>query len=199
MLQTTARIEPGDSGGPLANTAGAIIGVDTAAGTGTTATGYAVPINIAMSAERQIRAGSPAPGIVLGVQGFLGVVLPPGGAGSVSAQKRQEHIRAVSAVGSFPPPGCAATRAGVAVPAAVAPVRSGALVVGVLCGTTAAAAGFVAGDVITAANGQPVSSAAALSDTVSKSLPGTLMSVTWVTPAGKKRTAGVRLGTAPAA
>src|SRR6202041_772988 len=28
MLQTTARIQPGDSGGPLANTAGDVIGLD---------------------------------------------------------------------------------------------------------------------------------------------------------------------------
>jgi S1-C subfamily serine protease len=198
MLQTTARIEPGDSGGPLADAAGAVIGVDTAAGTGAAATGYAVPINTAMSAERQIRAGSPASGIVLGVAGFLGVVLPAGSANSVSAQEKREHIRGTDGVGSPPPPGCAPTKAEVVVPSAVAPVRSGALVVGVLCGTTAAGAGLVAGDVITAANGQPVSSPAALTGVVSGSPPGTLISVTWVTPAGKHRRADIRLDTAPA-
>src|SRR5262249_28446167 len=54
MLATTAKIEPGDSGGPLAGVTGAVIGVDTAAGTGGTSTGYAIPINAAMAAERQI-------------------------------------------------------------------------------------------------------------------------------------------------
>ncbi len=42
MLATTARIEPGDSGGPLAGAGGTVIGVDTAAGTrGTRATASA--------------------------------------------------------------------------------------------------------------------------------------------------------------
>ena len=68
MLQTSAKIQPGDSGGPLADSAGVVIGVDTAAGTGGAEAGYAIPINTAMSAERQIVSGRPAPGIVLGVE-----------------------------------------------------------------------------------------------------------------------------------
>lgn len=54
MLATTARIAPGDSGGPLAGPEGTVIGVDTAAGTGGGGIGYAIPINAAMAAERQI-------------------------------------------------------------------------------------------------------------------------------------------------
>lgn len=66
MLQTSARIEPGDSGGPLAGPAGTVIGVDTAAGTGASPTGYAIPIGAAMAVERQIAAGRRAPGISIG-------------------------------------------------------------------------------------------------------------------------------------
>jgi len=58
LLATTAKIVPGDSGGPLADADGAVIGVDTAAGTGGAAAGYAIPINAAMAAERQILAGT---------------------------------------------------------------------------------------------------------------------------------------------
>ena len=63
MLATTARIEPGDSGGPLADSSGTVIGVDTAAGTGGADTGYAIPINAAMAAERQITGRQPGQGI----------------------------------------------------------------------------------------------------------------------------------------
>ena len=72
MLATTARIEPGDSGGPLAGAAGTVIGVDTAAGAGGAKTGYAIPIDTAMAAERQITARHPGHGISLGVDGPTG-------------------------------------------------------------------------------------------------------------------------------
>jgi S1-C subfamily serine protease len=200
MLATTARIEPGDSGGPLAGSAGTVIGVDTAAGTGSTATGYAIPINTALAAERQITAGRPGYGITLGVGGFLGVIVPPGTDRSPVAQRERE--RNTVAAGAAGPPGaseCAATQEDVTVPAAIAPVPAGALVVGVLCGTGAATAGLAAGDVITTAGGHHVGSPDALTAIVEASRPGTVMSVTWVSTAGVARTARIRLGPAPAA
>jgi S1-C subfamily serine protease len=198
MLQTTARIEPGDSGGPLADSAGAVIGVDTAAGTGSAATGYAIPINTAMAAERQIRAGSPASGITLGVRGFIGVINPPVAASSLPAQEAREHVHAAPGAGTAPPLVCAATEADARVTGAVAPARAGALVVGVLCGTGAAAAGLASGDVITAANGQHISSPGALTAVIGDCQPGTMVAVTWVNPAGRTRTSAIRVDTAPA-
>jgi S1-C subfamily serine protease len=67
MLETSARIVPGDSGGPLAGPAGTVIGIDTAAGAGTRPAGYAIPIAAAMAIERRIAAEDPGPGIAIGV------------------------------------------------------------------------------------------------------------------------------------
>ena len=59
MMQTSADIRPGDSGGPLADAGGRVIGIDTAAGGNTVYSGYAIPIDQAMPIARQIAAGQP--------------------------------------------------------------------------------------------------------------------------------------------
>ena len=196
MLATTAKIEPGDSGGPLAGSTGTVIGVDTAAGTGGTSTGYAIPINAAMAAERQITEGRPGPGISLGAGGFLGVVVGPGKASSPALQRAQEHRKGTGAADS--PGGCVATEADVRPPAKIAPARAGALVVGVLCGTAAASAGLAAGDVITEAAGRRIGSPNELTAIVNGTRPGSVVSVTWVSRSGTLRTSQVRLSAAPA-
>jgi S1-C subfamily serine protease len=200
MLATTARIEPGDSGGPLAGSAGTVIGVDTAAGMGAaaTATGYAIPINAAMAAERQIALGRPAPGIALGVGGFLGVIIPSSSAPSPRAQAAEEQSLGTDPAGSAPQTGCLPTETGAGVPDSVAPVDSGALVDGVLCGTGAEAAGISAGDVIITADGRSVSSPDGLTAIVSDFRPGSVVEITWVSPAGATRASRVRLDSAPA-
>ena len=198
MLATTARIQPGDSGGPLADSAGTVIGVDTAAGTGGTATGYAIPIDIAIAAERKIAAGHLGPGISLGVGGFLGAIVGSGTASSPVEQRAAELGGGTGAAARPAPATCVTTRGGAAVPAAIAPARAGALVIGVLCGTGAATAGITAGDVITAADGRRVASPGALTAIVNGGRPGSMMSVTWVSTRGISRTSRVRLGPAPA-
>ena len=198
MLQTTAKIQPGDSGGPLADSAGVVIGVDTAAGTGGAEAGYAIPINAAMSAERQIVAGHRSASIVLGVGGFLGVIVPSTTSPSPKAQAAAERSLGTDPPGSAPQVGCLPTEAGAGVPAHVAPVSSGALVDGVLCGTAADAAGLTAGDVIIMADGRQISSPDALTAIVNACRPGSVVAVTWVSPADATRTALVRLDAAPA-
>ncbi len=198
MLATTAKIEPGDSGGPLAGSAGTVIGVDTAAGTGGAAdTGYAIPINTALAAERQIAAGHSGPGISIGSEGFLGVLLAPGKDHSPQAQKSQAQALATGPILAAAE-SCLSWTGDARAPAVIAPAPSGALVFGVLCGTGAATAGIAPGDVITAADGRQVPSPAALTAIVSASRPGSELAVTWTSTAGLARTSLVRLSAAPA-
>jgi S1-C subfamily serine protease len=198
MLQTTAKIQPGDSGGPLADSAGVVIGVDTAAGTGGAEAGYAIPINAAMNAERQIVSGHASASIVLGVGGFLGVIVPSTTAPSPRAQAAEERSLGTDPAGSASEIGCLPTEAGAGVPASVAPVDSGALVDGVLCGTAADAAGITAGDVIIMVDGRAISSPDALTAIVNACRPGSVVEVTWVSPADETRTSRIRLDAAPA-
>jgi S1-C subfamily serine protease len=199
MLATTARIEPGDSGGPLADSSGTVIGVDTAAGTGGADTGYAIPINAAMAVERQITGRQPGQGISLGVDGFLGVIVGSGTARSPAVQQAQERSVVAGAANRSSSPGCVPTQGDVTTPARIAPVPAGALVIGVLCNTGAATAGIAEGDVITTADGHQVQSPAALTAIVAGCRPGTVVPVTWVSTAGLARTSRIRLSPAPAA
>ncbi|MGH3185066.1 MAG: S1C family serine protease, partial [Streptosporangiaceae bacterium] len=75
MMQTNADIRPGDSGGPLADAAGRVIGIDTAAGGGTVYSGYAIPINQALPIARRIAARQPSTRIQIGLPAFLGVLV----------------------------------------------------------------------------------------------------------------------------
>ena len=199
MLQTSTRIEPGDSGGPLGGPAGTVIGMDTAAGTGTAPTGYAIPIGAAMALERQITAGRHAPGITLGTGGFLGVEVTS--AASPGPRPQTVQARALHASGGAPSSriSCLGAGAHAQDPAAAAPASPGAVGDGVRCDTGAAAAGIAPGDVITAVAGQPVASAGALAEVLGTCRPGAVVPVTWITVAGVRRSSQVRLDTAPAA
>lgn len=199
MLQTSAHIAPGDSGGPLADAEGQVIGMVTAAGNGPAGlVGYAIPIGDALAAARLIVGGHHAPGVFTGTGGFLGVVAPA----TTERDPRRQATSRASLAPPFPAASrlpCVQTPPAAAMPAKVAPARSGALVFGVLCGTSAAAAGLAPGDVITSVNGRPVTSPDALTAIVSACRPGSLIPVTWISPAGQRRTRLVRLAAAPAA
>src|SRR5581483_692735 len=76
----SAALQPGDSGGPLLNAAGRVIGMDTAAsvsfafqGSGD---GYAIPINKALALAKQIAAGRASTTVHVGSTPFLGLSVP---------------------------------------------------------------------------------------------------------------------------
>lgn len=78
LIQTSARLVPGDSGGPLLDSRGRVIGVD-AAGSSNFAfqasDGYAIPINKAISLVHQMEAGSATTLVHIGKTAFLGASL----------------------------------------------------------------------------------------------------------------------------
>ena len=195
MLQTSADIRPGDSGGPLADAAGRVIGIDTAAGGNTVYSGYVIPINQALPIARRIEAGRPGARIQLGLPAFLGVLLPASGSADPRRQASQElrQTGAISGSGS----GCTSGDT-TAVPGRIAPASSGALVDGVLCGTAAAAAGLFAGDVITSIGGRAVTSPGSLTAIVNGYRPGSQAALAWISPGGSLHTAVVTLDPGPA-
>jgi S1-C subfamily serine protease len=83
------------------------------------------------------------------------------------------------------------------VPAHVAPVTSGALIIGELCGTPADKAGIIAGDVITSVGGQRIASPKQLTGVMLGFKPGTSVEVTWVDVGGHTHKGNLNLVQAP--
>ncbi len=157
MLQTDANIIQGDSGGPISNTSGQVIGMDTAASSDTVGfnqqdTGFAIPINRALSVANQIISGKSSSVVRVGSTGFLGVVVIPGANGQQSTQgdphsqlRQQEQNNQQNSLGGgqfggAPPGQCLTSDGNAGVPTKIAPVTSGTLILGSLCGTPAATA-----------------------------------------------------------
>jgi S1-C subfamily serine protease len=218
-IQVSASIVSGDSGGPLATLAGQVIGMDTAGDSVSLAqqapaTGFAIPVDIALAVARQIAAGHASSAVTIGYPPFAGIFVAPGTEGSPRAQaqaQQQNGFGALPGFGVLPgfpgfpgsgsaqatPPACYTSNASLVIPSVIAPVGSGALVDGTICGSPAAAAGMTGGSVITAVNGRPVTSPGQLTGTLARFRPGTTISVSWVSPGGKHATSSLRLAAGP--
>jgi S1-C subfamily serine protease len=170
LIQTDASVSPGESGGPLVNSAGQVVGMITAAArvrpsNPVSRVSYAIPVNTAIGIVNQIRSGQASADIIIGPAGFLGV--------------------AVDDVDQ-----AAADRLGLS-------NASGALVISVVPGTPADQAGITQGSVITAIDGRSVGSVDDLAPAIYVHKPGDQMSVTWVDQGGT-HTATVTLISGPA-
>ncbi|CAN5393153.1 trypsin-like peptidase domain-containing protein [soil metagenome] len=76
LIETDADVVSGDSGGPLYDTDGEVIGIDTAASSGSAqVTGYAIPIATALGIVTQIESGVETDQITIGYPAFLGVAI----------------------------------------------------------------------------------------------------------------------------
>lgn len=79
MIRTNANIQAGDSGGPLLNTKGQVIGINTAAGSGNSTEStdgvqaFAIPITRALDTAKQIDSGTASDTVHIGPTAFLGV------------------------------------------------------------------------------------------------------------------------------
>jgi S1-C subfamily serine protease len=170
LIRTDANIQPGDSGGPLVSASGRVVGIDTAASSGSvqlnssaTTQAFTIPINEALSIARQIEAGTASSTVHIGATGLLGV----------------EIASASQQLGN--------------------PAGSGAELAGVAPGSGAANAGLAAGDVITAVGGHSVGSASDVRSALNGYHPGDKVGVTWTDQAGQSHSATVVLGSGPAA
>jgi S1-C subfamily serine protease len=176
LIQTNAALEPGDSGGPLYDAKGEVIGMDTAADAGqgfrsASSESYAIAIDTAKSIVDQITSGKGTDTVQIGPRGFLGVEID----GSAASGN--------GALGTGSDSGTA-----------------GATVADVIDGTPAADAGLQQGDVITQVAGHAVSSNDDLSAALHGFQPGNKVKVTWVSPDdGQQHSGTVTLTTGPVA
>ena len=86
LIQADTAIKPGDSGGPMVNYAGQVVGVNVAATENyrlSGGQGFAIPIGNAMGVAGQIRSGGGSPTVHIGPTAFLGLgVADNGGNGA---------------------------------------------------------------------------------------------------------------------
>jgi S1-C subfamily serine protease len=168
LIETSANLQPGDSGGPLFNTAGKVIGMDSAASSSSvyqdisTTDSYAIPINRALAIARLIVSGKSSATVHVGATGFLGI-------SAVSAGDAPQYQYA----------------------------QRGAIVAAVVSGSPADSAGLTMGDLITAISGTKVTTPAAISRVIRSKKPGTTITVSYVDTRGTAKTARVKLVSGP--
>jgi S1-C subfamily serine protease len=184
LIESNANIQPGDSGGPLVTTAGAVVGMDTAASAaqgyslrGATGQGYSIPINEAISLAHQIIAGKSTASLHIGQTPFLGVYVVAvttrtqfGGFGTTLTSTRTSRTTS----------------------------SRGAVVAHVIPGTPAQTSGLVAGDVITNVGGTAVTSPSGLTQIMLRYHPGDSVKVVWTTHSGQTQSASIGLANGPA-
>jgi S1-C subfamily serine protease len=198
LIETNADIQAGDSGGPLVNAHGQVIGVDTAASSGS-----------------QSGDGSGGSGDPFGGFGGFGdngssnsgqqtttqaFAIPINTALSIANQIESGHASATVHIGTTAFLGVEIAPSGQQGSGSFGSSgSSGVEISGVRSGTPAAAAGLSQGDVITSVAGQSVNSGTDIQQVLASHHPGDKISISWTDPYGQSHTATVTLAVGPAA
>jgi S1-C subfamily serine protease len=194
LFQTSAAIEPGNSGGPLVNAGGQVIGMNTASANSTDGfsaptVGFAIPINTAMSIARQIMAGKASASVVVGRRPVIGVTTETVACADGDAGATAPDCSALAYSFSGFPFG---SEYGY-----VPPVGSGAVVTGTDQGGPAAGAGLSVGDVIVSVGGEPVHGPAQFAARLDGYKVGAKVAVGWVDQRRDRHSATLELVAGP--
>jgi S1-C subfamily serine protease len=185
MIETDADVVPGDSGGALMDNQGEVTGIDTAASSGSTVQGFAIPIAHAMSIVNQIESGHETAQVRIGPAGYLGVQVTTATSSSGNDSwggSDQWGDPFGNNYGSGDP-----STDGTA----------GAVVEGVSSGSPAAQAGLAAGDVITAIGSTTVNSVDDLTSALANHQPGDHVQVSWTDSNGQQHSTTITLAASP--
>jgi S1-C subfamily serine protease len=176
MIQVVADIQPGDSGGPLVNTQGRVIGMDTAGSSAGPTFGYVTP------------SAAATQGYAIPINTALAVARTIERGTSSAAV----HVGPTPMIGVEVNPSLSGFEGFGTSPVA------GVQIAGLAPGTPAASSGLVAGDVITAINATPVSTATQLSAAVRKLAVGDSVTVSYTTATGTSSSVTIALVAGPA-
>jgi len=187
LIQTNANIQPGDSGGALVNSAGEVIGMNSAASQGFSfqssgTEGFAIPTNQALATAKSIEAGNGSSTIHVGDTAFLGLLISSGS----SSQSGNG-----SGFGGFGGSNGSNSAGGSS--------GSGAPVANVVPNGPAANAGLAQGDTVTSFDGQSISDPTSLSSLLVPHHPGDKVQISWTDSSGQTHTATVTLASGPPA
>ena len=156
MIEFDATVSPGESGGPLVDGNGKVVGIITAAAGSAnnlpSTPAYAIPANTALGIVKQIESGKSSADIILGQVGYIGGVASDLDAASAASLGLS--------------------------------VSKGALVISVNEGSPAQKAGIGPGSVIVAVAGKAVGTRIELGTAIHAYKPGANVSVTWVDKQG---------------
>ncbi len=179
MIETDADVVAGDSGGPLYDDEGEVVGIDTAASTGSEIDGYAIPIKEALAVVAQIRSGDDTSTVQIGAAAFLGVTLID----NSGADSSGDDSTQAGGFGGWQGDSTA----------------EGATIGGVIEGGPAAKAGLAEGDTITAVGSHAVTSAGQLKSLLATYAAGDKVKITWTDAAGTTHSKSVTLAASPVA